>query len=164
MIVAVDGEKPGKSSIVGFLEVGLLPSPIGLNEPAIIRDDTLPTEVSDAAVTSADEILADVPDFPVSSDVLSNSPEMITASPSPLASETQTSTSTEADVTNNVAISSDSGEAVAVSEGQNPGNVLPVDPNVLVLAAAAIEAEQKRKNKREEVPYLGNVAVSQDCR
>jgi hypothetical protein len=157
MIVAVDGEKPEKSSIVGFLEVGLLPSPLGLNEPAVIRDDPVLSEVSDS-----DEVLT-------SSDVLSSSLEMMevaTVSPSPSA-YIGSVTSTDADVTNNVANSSDSGEIVTVGEYQNSENVLPeqfVDPNELVLAAAALEAEQRRKNKREEVPYLGNVAVSQDCR
>lgn len=156
MIVAVDGEKPEKSSVVGFLEVGLLPSPIGLNEPAIIRDETLLTEVSDAAVTSEDEVATELSNIPASSDVLLNSPVMMKI---------------EDDVTNNVANSIvSSEETVVVNEKQNSDVEVDVpkeqfvDPNELVLAAAALEAEQRRKNKREEVPYLGNVAVSQDCR
>jgi hypothetical protein len=161
MIVAVDGEKPEKSSIVGFLEVGLLPSPIGLNEPTVIRDDPSLSEVSDAAVTSAEEISA-------STEVSSSNPEKMevgaeSASPSACIGSV---TSTEADDTNNVANSSDNGAMVTVSENQNSENVLLerfVDANELVLAAAALEVEQRRKNKRE-VPYLGNVAVSQDCR
>jgi hypothetical protein len=48
-----------------------------------------------------------------------------------------------------------------VSEG------IDVDPNIgniLVLEAAKLEAEQRRANKREEVPYLGNVAVNNNYR
>lgn len=162
MIVAVDGEKPEKSSIVGFLEVGLLPSPIGLNEPAIIRDDTEPSEVSSEAATSADEGAADVSEFPASTDVSSNISGKEEATTF-LASDTASATSTENAITNETANSS---KGSVVIENQIPIDIPSefVDPNELVLAAAAIEAAQNRKKKREEVPYLGNVAVSQDCR
>lgn len=175
MIVAVDTEKPAKSSVVGFLEIGLLPSPTLANEPTNISDI-----VSDAASESDG---ADIEkDVTLQAAVLSEACE--NKESEGLVNQSNAFTAT-ADVSGSIAegeISASLPAAQYVEDDNAATNTAAVvvsaadvdaaavsvygsvDPNELVLAAAAVEADRKAKMKRDEVPYLGNVAVSEDCR
>ena len=161
MIVAVDTEKPAKSSVVGFLEIGLLPSPTLANESSANSEET----PNDAIIIDGSEYGKDLAfQATIPSETIenreaegfiddSNSSEAIIGE-GVITDETQLTTIQPTDQNaEDIAV----GAAVDEMDGS-------VDPNELVLAAAAVEADRKAKLKREEVPYLGNVAVSEDCR
>ena len=179
MIVAVDTEKPAKSSVVGFLEIGLLPSPTLANEPTTISD-IVPDAASesdgadiekDGALQAA--VLSETSENKESEDLVNHS-NAITATadaggsiaggeisaslPAPQYVEDVNATAT---ATAAIVVSADDAAATDAAVVNVYGSV---DPNELVLAAAAVEADRKAKMKRDEVPYLGNVAVSLDCR
>jgi hypothetical protein len=175
MIVAVDTEKPAKSSVVGFLEIGLLPSPTLANEPTTISD-TLPDAASendgadiekDVAFQAA--FLSETSENNESEDLVNHSNSITaTAEVSGSIAEGEISASLPAAQYDEDAAGATANAAVVVTAGDADAAAVSVygsvDPNELVLAAAAVEADRKAKMKRDEVPYLGNVAVSEDCR
>ena len=185
MIVAIDNEQPEKYAVVGFLEVGLLPSPIGMKETVIIRDDVISDVVSAVALGDSPDIETEVASnlsLEEDNTAFSNPAEGITSDIDPLRVTSQPIEQlvTSMDVPLSVNTVENSAEISAVSSYEtlginsisatdspvyNPDSPYgTVDPNQLVIAAAALEAEQKLRKKKEEVPYLGNVAVSKDCR
>ena len=191
MIVAIDSEQSEKNSVVGFLEVGLLPSPIGIEPPTpvmnpfesdsnIVPNENVPGEHSGEHSDNA---------LGYNGEPISDKFEGDGTFPQPTMNVDQQTPSTATVTENikneqveNVKNEQVGGDEVVSSSGQEVSSITEVsevvsevissdsspygevDPNELVLAAAAIEAEEKRKKKREEVPYLGNVAVSKDCR
>lgn len=183
MIVAVDTEKPAKSSVVGFLEIGLLPSPTLANE-ATTTSDTVPDAASenDGADIEKDVALqaivpSETSENKESEDLVNHSNastatadvggsiaegETIFSLPAAQNIEDAAAATTAADVVS----AGDIDAAVVVGDADAAVVSVygSVDPNELVLAAAAVEADRKAKMKRDEVPYLGNVAVSEDCR
>ena len=177
MIVAVDTEKPAKSSVVGFLEIGLLPSPTLANEPTtisdIVSDAASESDGADIAKDGAlqDTVLSETSEKKESEDLVNHSNAFTaTADVSGNIAEGEISASLPAaqSVEDAAATATAAAAAVVVSAGDADAAVVSVygsvDPNELVLAAAAVEADRKAKMKRDEVPYLGNVAVSEDCR
>ena len=158
MIVAIDSERSEKYAVVGFLEVGLLPSPIGMKETLIIRDDV--DTNADTAVVPAESANIDTEEITTNLPLEGDNKAALGP-----AERTTAKQSTE-----KLAVNSDSlnsfekldVNSIGITDSFVSDGTL--DPNQLVLAAAALEAEQKLKKKKEDVPYLGNVAVSQDCR
>lgn len=161
MIVAVDTEKPAKSSVVGFLEIGLLPSPTLANESStnseVTPDAAIEVDGSDYGKDVA--LQATIPSETIENKEAegfidkSNGSEAVIGV-SGITDELQlTAMQSTAQYAEDTAIAA---PAVDVDG--------TVDPNELVLAAAAVEADRNAKLKRDEVPYLGNVAVSEDCR
>jgi hypothetical protein len=178
MIVAVDTEKSAKSSVVGFLEIGLLPSPTLANEPTNISNTPIDAaSESDGADIEKDVILqaallSETSEDKESKDLVDHYSNASTAiaEVSGSIAEGEISASLPAAQSVENAAAAAAATAVVVSAADVDADAAAVsvygsvDPNELVLAAAAAEADRKADMKRDEVPYLGNVAVSEDCR
>ena len=166
MIVAIDSEQSEKYAVVGFLEVGLLPSPIGMKETLIVRDDlnidVTTVLLEDGANLDTDEsttkllmerdnkaALDPVERTTANGDVTGQPTKEEAANPDFFKSAENLQV--------NIQVSS-----VGFTDSSADDQI--VDQNQLILAAAALEAEQKLKKRKEDVPYLGNVAVSKDYR
>eukprot|EP00596_Hydrurales_sp_CCMP1899_P009385 CAMPEP_0119040446 /NCGR_PEP_ID=MMETSP1177-20130426/10368_1 /TAXON_ID=2985 /ORGANISM="Ochromonas sp, Strain CCMP1899" /LENGTH=155 /DNA_ID=CAMNT_0007005491 /DNA_START=498 /DNA_END=962 /DNA_ORIENTATION=+ len=154
MIVAVDSEV--KNVIVGFLEIGLLPNPAGINPTIEVVDPNFNPTLEEGAAIDGIEVSSNmnVENYDENkieiSDNIDNSSNTNIDSPESFINENE-----------NEKMRSENENENEVSEG------IDVDPNMgnlLVLEAAKLEAEQRRAKRREEVPYLGNVAVNNNYR
>ena len=187
MIVAVDSELPEKNNVVGFVEIGLLPSP-NLGEAIVTRDTegeeggeegeegkeeggggecetgntaTVDNTVSTASLTSKVSVNGDIK---VNNRVTENFTVVDNSATQNAQNIVEVNTEENVEIVENVMKVEGLEGLESVTKVEEVWNVDSpygsADPNELVLAAAALEAEQKRAKKREEVPYLGNVAVS----
>lgn len=155
MIVAVDSEQgDGKNAVVGFLEVGLLPSPVS-DTTVVIRDSDTDNEY-DGEIYGSSSLEKEDKQNDIEN--ITKRERKTDAETMILINDNSVSTVESADLNGkegNSLLNIDSKEI-------DDGSLL--DPNILVLQAAAVVAEQKRQRNREEVPYLGNVAVSRESR
>lgn len=135
MIVAIDNEKPEKSSVMGFVEIGLLPSPVAPEDPPTVSDsDTESSQTLESLQSNIDEDQS----AKVRKGVVLTGRENV------------------GDLSNSESNVISSQAAPVETDSSSSSSV-----NELVSAA---ESEVKRRTRRDEVPYLGNVAVSPDCR